>query len=141
MEEWRVAIIPQKEAGFFPPFLFAFLSETETQHFLLTIKPLRPSSGFDKLTTGKSVTGSGIRTILDVPPSIAKHICNVRCCFAHQRQMYCWYSAGTLVHYLAMSLRALRGRTLMTLRAGLAAKTCSCLVNGLMPLRSGVAAL
>jgi len=29
----------------------------------------------------------------------------------------------------------------MTLRAGLAAKTCSCLVNGLMPFRLGVAGL
>ena len=49
--------------------------------------------------------------------------------------------AGTLVRYLAMSLRALRGRTLTTFRAGLAAKTCSCLVNGLMPFRLGVAGL
>jgi hypothetical protein len=37
VEEWRVAIIPQKEAGFFPPFLFAFLSEMETEHFVLNI--------------------------------------------------------------------------------------------------------
>jgi len=49
--------------------------------------------------------------------------------------------AGTLVRYLAMSLRAFKGRTLMTLRAGLAAKTCSSLVNGLMPFRLGVAGL
>ena len=44
-----------------------------------------------------------------------------------------------LVSYLAISLRAFNGRTLTTLRAGLALKTCSCFVNGLMPLRSGVA--
>ncbi len=122
-----------KKGGFFPPFLFAFSSETETQRFALTITAPRPRS--------KSMAGSGIRKILYVPPSIARHICNVRCCFTRQRQMYCWYSVGTLVRYLAMSLRALRGRTLMTLRAGLAAKTCSCLVNGLMPFRSGVAGL
>ena len=47
--------------------------------------------------------------------------------------------ASTLVRYLAKSLRAFKGRTLMTFRAGLALKTCSCLVNGLMPFRSGVA--
>src|ERR1035437_9393655 len=40
-----------------------------------------------------------------------------------------------------MSLRALRGRILMTFRAGLAWKICSCLVKGLMPLRFGVAGL
>lgn len=45
----------------------------------------------------------------------------------------------TIVSYLAISLRAFNGRTLTTLRAGLALKTCSCLVNGLMPFRSGVA--
>ena len=39
-----------------------------------------------------------------------------------------------LALYFAMSLRALRGRTLMTFRAGLALNICSCLVNGLMPL-------
>src|SRR5438067_7644535 len=41
--------------------------------------------------------------------------------------------------YFAMSLRALRGRTLMTRRAGLALNICSCLVNGLMPMRALVA--
>ena len=33
-------------------------------------------------------------------------------------------------HYFAMSLRAFKARTLMTLRAGLALNICSCLVKG-----------
>ena len=36
--------------------------------------------------------------------------------------------------YFAMSLSPLSGRTLMTLRAGLALNICSFLVKGLMPL-------
>ena len=48
---------------------------------------------------------------------------------------------AALALYFAMSLRALRGRTLMTFRAGFALKICSCLVNGLMPFRLGVAGL
>src|SRR4051794_23543084 len=43
--------------------------------------------------------------------------------------------------YFAMSFRALSGRTLMTLRAGLALNICSCLVKGLIPLRALVAGL
>src|SRR3954462_6196328 len=43
--------------------------------------------------------------------------------------------------YLAMSFRPLSGRTLMTLRAGLALKTVSSLVKGLIPLRALVAGL
>src|SRR4051812_41482397 len=43
--------------------------------------------------------------------------------------------------YLAMSLRAFKGRTLTTRRAGLALNICSCLVKGLMPLRALVAGL
>src|SRR5688500_10045226 len=38
-----------------------------------------------------------------------------------------------------MSFSALSGRTLMTLRAGLALNICSCLVKGLIPLRALVA--
>ena len=48
---------------------------------------------------------------------------------------------GRLPPYLAMSLSAFSGLTFTTLRAGLAANTCSCLVNGLMPVRFGVAGL
>ena len=36
--------------------------------------------------------------------------------------------------YFAMSLRAFKGRTLMTRRAGFALNICSCFVKGLMPL-------
>ena len=43
--------------------------------------------------------------------------------------------------YLTISLSALKGIALTTLRAGFALKTCSCLVKGLMPLRAGVAGL
>ncbi len=41
--------------------------------------------------------------------------------------------------YFAMSLRAFKGRTLMTFRAGLALNICSVLVNGLMPMWALVA--
>ena len=41
--------------------------------------------------------------------------------------------------YLAMSFSAFKGRTLMTLRAGLALNICSTLVKGLMPLWALVA--
>src|SRR3954466_14428037 len=44
-------------------------------------------------------------------------------------------------NHFAMSFRALSGRTLMTLRAGLALNICSCLVKGLIPLRALVAGL
>src|SRR4051812_5591385 len=40
-----------------------------------------------------------------------------------------------------MSFSAFSGRTLITLRAGLALKTVSCLVKGLIPLRALVAGL
>src|SRR5688500_13444155 len=40
-----------------------------------------------------------------------------------------------------MSFRAFSGRTLITLRAGLALNICSCLVKGLIPLRAVVAGL
>src|SRR5262249_3687976 len=43
--------------------------------------------------------------------------------------------------YLTMSLSALNGTALTTLRAGLALNICSCLVNGLIPLRAGTAGL
>ena len=54
---------------------------------------------------------------------------------------WAWSYAGVSALYFAMSLRALRGRTLMTFRAGFALKIYSCLVNGLMPFRWGVAGL
>ena len=38
--------------------------------------------------------------------------------------------------YLTMSFRLFKGRTLTTLRAGLALNICSCLVKGLIPLRA-----
>ena len=43
--------------------------------------------------------------------------------------------------YLAASFRLLRGRTLITFRAGLALNICSCFVKGLIPFRALVAGL
>ena len=43
-------------------------------------------------------------------------------------------AAAPRTHQFTMSLRAFKGRTLTTLRAGLALNICSILVKGLIPL-------
>ncbi len=50
-------------------------------------------------------------------------------------------TANRRVTYRAASLSFLSARALMRTVAGLAANTCSCLVNGLMPLRLGLAGI
>lgn len=50
-------------------------------------------------------------------------------------------TSGQRSPYSAASLSFLSARALMRTVAGLAANTCSCLVNGLMPLRLGLAGI